>query len=158
MFFSPIPDHLSHRNTLNHVGVWKKKIGHGRSVVILQPCVDVLSLINKPVNIMRKMKRKQKSINATQKPTNNQKNHKTSKTIKKKNKKKPITSERKHDEEGTHPSEAITGSLMISCEIGQMNSGGQSDGTHGTTLSLDGDLEESPSTGTSENQNINKQQ
>ena len=36
---------------------------------------------------------------------------------------------------------------MISCEIGQMNSGGQSDGT---TLSLDGDLEESPSTGTSE--------
>ena len=31
----------------------------------------------------------------------------------------------------THPSEAITGSLMISCEIGQMNSGGQSesDGT-----------------------------
>ena len=39
---------------------------------------------------------------------------------------------------------------MISCEIGQMNSGGQSDGTHGTTLSLDGDLEESPSTGTSE--------
>ena len=48
MFVSPIPDHLSHRNTLNHVGVWKKKIGHGRSVVILQPCVDVLSLINKP--------------------------------------------------------------------------------------------------------------
>ena len=44
---------------------------------------------------------------------------------------------------------------MISCEIGQMNSGGQSDGTHGTTLSLDGgDLEESSSTGTSENQNI----
>ena len=43
---------------------------------------------------------------------------------------------------------------MISCEIGQMNSDGQSAGTH----SLDGDLEESPSTGTSENQNINKQQ
>ena len=75
------------------------------------------------------------------------------------NKQKQITSERKHDEEGTHPSEAITGSLMISCEIGQMNSGGQSDGTQGTTLSLDGgDLEESSSTGTSENQNINKQQ
>ena len=31
MFFSPIPDHLSHQNTLNHVGVWKKKIGHGRN-------------------------------------------------------------------------------------------------------------------------------
>ena len=43
---------------------------------------------------------------------------------------------------------------MISCEIGQMNSGGQSDGTHGTTLSLDGDLKESPATVTSENQNI----
>ena len=146
MFFSPIPDHLSHRNTLNHVGAWKKKIGHGRSVVILQPCVDVLSLINKPVKIMRKMKRKGKILKEIQKQP-------------KKTKKKQITSERKHDEEGTHPSEAITGSLMISCEIGQMNSGGQSDGTHGTTLSLDGgDLEESPSTGTSENQNINKQQ
>ena len=43
-----------------------------------------------------------------------------------------------------HPSEAITGSLMISCEIGQMNSGGQSDGTQRTTLSLDEDLEVSP--------------
>ena len=71
---------------------------------------------------------------------------------------KQIIRERKHDEEGTHPSEAITGSLMISCEIGQMNSGGQSDGTHGTTHSLDGDLEELSATGTSENQNINKQQ
>ena len=29
--------------------------------------------------------------------------------------KKQITREWKHDEEGTHPSEAITGSLMISC-------------------------------------------
>ena len=29
MFFSPIPDHLSHQNTLNHV--WKRKIGHGRN-------------------------------------------------------------------------------------------------------------------------------
>ena len=38
---------------------------------------------------------------------------------------------------------------MISCEIGQMNCGGQSDGTQGTTISLDGDLEESPSTGAS---------
>ena len=48
---------------------------------------------------------------------------------------------------------------MISCEIGQMNSGGQSDGTQGTTLALDGDLEESPSTGSSEKiKNINKQQ
>ena len=47
--FNPIPDHLSHRNTLNQVGVWKRKIGHGRSVAILQPCADVLSLINKPV-------------------------------------------------------------------------------------------------------------
>ena len=47
MFFSPIPDHLSHWNTLYYVGVWKRKIGHGRGVVILQPCVDVLSLINK---------------------------------------------------------------------------------------------------------------
>ena len=139
MFVRPIPDHLSHRNTLNHVGVWKKKIGHGRSVVILQPCVDVLSLINKPVKIMRKMKRKQIIKKKQAKQSNKQ-----------------ITSEWKHDEAGTHPSEAITGSLMISCEIGQMNSGGQSDGTHGTTLSLDGDLEESPSTGTSENQNNNK--
>ena len=58
MFVSPIPDHLSHRNTLNHVGVWKKKIGHGRSVVILQPCVDVLSLINKPVKEKNEKKRK----------------------------------------------------------------------------------------------------
>ena len=71
MFASPIPDHLSHPNTLNHVGVWKKKIGHGRSVVILQPCVDVLSLINKPVK-MRKMIRKGKfnSIQKNQKQTN----------------------------------------------------------------------------------------
>ena len=82
---------------------------------------------------MRKIKKK--SINVIQKPTNKQKQ--------KTNNQKQITSERKHDEEGTHPSEAITGSLMISCEIGQMNSGGQSDGTQGTTLSLDGgDLEE----------------
>ena len=54
MCFSPILDHLSHRNTLNHVGVRERKIGHGRSVVILQPCVDVLSLINKPVKMRRK--------------------------------------------------------------------------------------------------------
>ena len=69
MFFSPIPDHLSHRNTLNHVGVWKKKIGHGRSVVILQPCVDVLSLINKPeekeTQSIQKQKQKQKQKTKT---------------------------------------------------------------------------------------------
>ena len=49
---------------------------------------------------------------------------------------------------------------MISCEIGQMNSGGQSDGTQRTTHSLDGDFEVSPSTGKSEKKikNINKQQ
>ena len=51
---------------------------------------------------------------------------------------------------------------MISCEIGQMNCGGQSDGTQRTTLSLDGDLEESTSTGKSEknqkHQQTNKQQ
>ena len=47
---------------------------------------------------------------------------------------------------------------MISCEIGQMNCGGQSDGTQRTTLSLDGDLEESPATGSSEKiKTINKQ-
>ena len=62
MFFSPIPDHLSHQNTLNHVGVRKRKICHGRSVVILQPCVDVLSLINKPVKM-----RKKKEIQSIQK-------------------------------------------------------------------------------------------
>ena len=100
MFFSPIPDHLSHQNTLNHVGVWKKKIGHGRSVVILQPCVDVLSLINKPV----KMRRKKET--------------------------QSIQKQKQKQQKNAHPSEAITGSLMISCEIGQINSGGQSDGTH----------------------------
>ena len=55
-------------------------------------------------------------------------------------KNKQITSEWKYDEE-TRPSEAITGSLMISCEIGQMNSGGQSDGT----FSCDVDAEEQSS-------------
>ena len=67
--------------------------------MILQPCVDVLSLINKPVKMRRK-----KETQSIQKQKQQQKN--------------------------AHPSEAITGSLMISCEIGQMNSGGQSDGTH----------------------------
>ena len=64
------------------------------------------------------MKRKKNQCNS--KPTNKQKHKKTT-----------ITSEWENDEERAHPSEAITGSLMISCEIGQMNSYG----THGTTLS-----------------------
>ena len=64
-------------------------------VVILQPCVDVLSLINKPVKM-----REKKETQSIQKQKQKQK--------------------QKH----AHPSEAITGSLMISCEIGQMNSGG----------------------------------
>ena len=100
MFCSPIPDHLSHRNTLNHVLVWKKKIGHGGSVVILKPCVDVLSLINKPVKMRRK-----KETQSIQKQTNN-------------NNRKMRTHQKQSQD------------LMISCEIGQMNSGGQSDGTH----------------------------
>ena len=122
MFFSPILDHLSHQNTLNHVGVWKKKIDHGRSVVIFQPCVDVLSLINKP----------------EEKKKHNQPKTKTT-SLSKKN---------------AHPSEAITGSLMISCEIGQMNSGGQSDGTQGITHSVssgDFDFKESSADETAEN-------
>ena len=49
MFFNPIADHLSHQNTLNQVGVWKRKICHGRSVVILQPSADVFSQ-NKFIN------------------------------------------------------------------------------------------------------------
>ena len=97
MFFSPIPDQLSHRNTLNQVGVSKRKIGNGRSVVILQPSADVLSLVDKPNAKRKKTKKTTQSIQNT----NN---------IKK----------------NAHPSEVITGSLMISCEIGQMNSGGQS--------------------------------
>ena len=126
MFFSPIPDHLSHRNTLNHVGVRERKIGHGRSVVILQPCVDVLSLINKPVKMRRKKKK-----------------HNQSKTNK------------QHQQKNAHPSEAITGSLMISCEIGQMNSGGQSDGAQRTSThsvsSGDSDFKSSSSDETPEN-------
>ena len=66
MFFSPIPDHLSHRNTINYVGVRERKIGHGRSVVILQPCVDVLSLINKPDE---NEKKKRNTINPKTKTT-----------------------------------------------------------------------------------------
>ena len=80
MFFSPILDHLSHQNTLNHVGVRKRKIGQGRSVVILQPCVDVLSLINKPVKMRRKKeqnqsknKNKNKNININRKMRTHQK-------------------------------------------------------------------------------------
>ena len=82
MFFSPIPDHLSHRNTLNHVGVWKNKIGHGRSVVILQPCVDVLSLINKPDENEKKKKETQsiqnKQTTTTEKCTPISSNHRIS--------------------------------------------------------------------------------
>ena len=82
MFFSPIPDHLSHRNTLNHVDVWKKKIGHGRSVVILKPCVDVLSLINKPVKMRRKKEtqsiQKQKPATTTEKCAPIRSNHRIS--------------------------------------------------------------------------------
>ena len=40
---------------------------------------------------------------------------------------------------------------MISCEIGQMNSGGQSDGTQGIAHSGDFDLKESSSDETPEN-------
>ena len=105
MFFSPIPDHLSHQNTLNQVGVRKRKICQGRSVVILQPYADVLSLVNKPVK-MRKKKKHNQSKNKTKQK------------------------QKQHQQKNAHPSEAITGSLMISCEIGQMNSGGQSSGTH----------------------------
>ena len=39
---------------------------------------------------------------------------------------------------------------MISCEIGQMNSGGQSDGTQGITHSGDSDFKESSSDETTE--------
>ena len=75
MFFSPIPDHLSHRNTLNQVDVWKKKICHGRSVVILQPSADVLSLINKP-----ECNEKKQNKNQCNSKTNKQAKTKTNKS------------------------------------------------------------------------------